>query len=356
MTLPFRYEVFRDVHGHDEEVLVRAVDAEGLFADTVVPPRELLVFRGCPPDIAESFHEVFGFEVADDDGMYQWWALGDVTVHAVTPDGDVFATASPCFFPWGSGKSSGETRYLLRRGNSQDRRCASIDGFPRTDGSPDRWPPVRLIGCEIAQPVRDVLERPHLWHEHSEELRALDVNGREMAVVPFGVEILDAEPSSLGDGLLDITFSQSHVLDARSFPKAGGRPAWERWRAGVPTQPNQWAGLSTQARSAWLELLVSSDDRPDGWSGGGVFHLDGRHATDSPGLFLALNEGLLGPGAYFGKWRHDVEDHLHLPCCGPPPGDITVVWHHADVARYAVPEEFEWAVKTLGYSVNLVLD
>ncbi|GLY49091.1 barstar family protein [Lentzea sp. NBRC 102530] len=281
MTFPIRYEVVRG-----GEVLLRAVDAEGLFADKVVPPRELFVFRGCPPDVASSFDEVFGFEVADDNGMYQWWALVAVAVHAVTPEGDVFATASPCFFPTRPGGSAGEARYQLR-GNSQNGLCASIDGFPRTEGSPDRWPPVRLIGGE-------------------------------MASVPFGLEVLGVEPSSPGDGLVDSTFDQSYVLEDRTSPHAGGRP--------------------------------------DGWSGGGVFHLDGRYATDAPGLFLALNEGLLGPGAYFGRAHNDVQDHLHLPCCGPPPDDITLVWHHADVARYAVPEEFEWAVKTLGHSVDLVFD
>lgn len=352
--LPTRYEVVRWGDDGSEEVLARAVDAEGLFADEVRSERELFVFRGCPPAVAASFDEVFGFEVRDDAGMTQWWALVDLSVHAVSPEGDVFVTASHCCFPEGREPLSGTVQYVLRSYGPEG-RCASIDGFPRADGRPDTWLPVTLIGCEPAERMREVLTSPDRWKCYlQEDLRALNVNGEEIASVPFSLEVITAKPSPLGEGLFDITFDQS-ALDNRTFPKAGGRPVWERWRAGAPTEPNLWARYDTAGRAAWRDLTLVREDRPEGWTGG-VFHLDGRYVTDRPSMYLALGEALLGPGRTFGRNYNEVADHLYLSCCGRPPENITLVWHDADVAHNAVGREFVELAERLSHDLNLVLE
>ncbi|GHH48396.1 hypothetical protein [Lentzea cavernae] len=358
MPLPIRYEVVRHIEGYDEEVLVRAVDADGLFTGEVLPDRELLVFRGVLPETAARFGELVGFDVYDGPHHLQRWTFEDIHVHAVTPDGEVFASASLLCQSYLFDPLPDVVTYWLLEPGTLDRECTSIDGFPRK-GHDYRvhWPPVRLIGCEVAEPTRQVIERPHLWEGYAEYLRALDVHGDELATVPFGLDITDVRRSPLGAGLLDLTFAQTaHFVEGRTFPKAGWRPVWELWRESVPAEPGLWSRYGTEGRSAWLALLRHGDDRPQGWGGGGVFHVDGRHVTDTPSLYLALNEGLLGPGRLFGRTYWEVEEHLRLLCCGPVPGDTTVVWHHSDVARHAVAEEFDWIVATLRLHVDLVLE
>ncbi|MFE6979300.1 barstar family protein [Streptomyces sp. NPDC057682] len=140
---------------------------------------------------------------------------------------------------------------------------------------------------------------------------------------------VEARPSVLGGTLIDVTLTDPG--DDRPTPAA--RPVWETWSDGVPTRPNQWAPLDTQGRSEWLRLTGDGPYRPAGLSGG-TYHLDGQHVTDRSGLFLALGEALLGPGADYGTCLDSLADALSGGTCVVPP--FTLVWHHAGIARHAL--------------------
>ncbi|MFE7411520.1 hypothetical protein [Streptomyces laurentii] len=75
--------------------------------------------------------------------------------------------------------------------------------------------------------------------------------------------------------------------------------------------------------------------RPEGLSGG-TYHLDGQHVTDRPGLLLALGEALLGPGAHL-RDMPGLGDGLPVRRALRR-SPVTLVWHHADIARQALAE------------------
>jgi RNAse (barnase) inhibitor barstar len=125
---------------------------------------------------------------------------------------------------------------------------------------------------------------------------------------------------------------------------------WARWRERRPEQPGEWASLSTEDRTAWLEVvrlfrgertlrLGGDEARLVGTresAQAALFVLDGRHVTDRPGLFCALGEALRGPGGYYGAGLDGVQDCL----CGgfeivPP---FTLCWLDAEIARVSLAD------------------
>ncbi|MFD0687295.1 barstar family protein [Actinomadura fibrosa] len=111
------------------------------------------------------------------------------------------------------------------------------------------------------------------------------------------------------------------------------RPVWERWLAGAPGTEGAWADLDTRRRGVWLALVRERSgrraraDRPAGHA----YVLDGRHATDEPGLYLALGEAVNGPGGYFGGGLDALDDCLRGRFGYTAPA--TLLWRDAATAR-----------------------
>jgi hypothetical protein len=268
----FRYEV---VHRDDEvaETLARAVDVGGLFSDPVPVARERVVLRGCPPSFATLAGDL-QLEVAEGDET-QWWDLTGLVVHGTVPNGalvDVVASAAVRLSEDGSALGP-VPRHILFQNNLRVGECLAVDGLPRPWHGHE-WPPVTLIGVDHPERIR---------RARDEELHALDRHGRIMAKVPIALEISSVTPSALGEGLFDVVLDQPPSATPpywRERPAPSARAVWDLWRDGVPAERDLWARFDEV---------------------GGVYELDGRHVTDAPGLHLALNEALVGPGGYFGR-------------------------------------------------------
>ncbi|MET9879753.1 barstar family protein [Actinacidiphila glaucinigra] len=224
-----------------------------------------------------------------------------------------------------------------------------MDGLfkPKTDPAPV---PMELIGCEPAEPLLAALRRPRPRERDWASLLVLDRHGAVMASRTVGLAITGARPSVLGGTLVDIALTDGG--DDRPSPAA--RPIWEQWYQGAPAEPNMWAPYDSQGRAAWLDLTTRAwrvpVRRPDQL--GGEHHLDGRFATDVPGLHCAIAEALLGPGSYFGREWNAFRDCLRGGFGVAPP--FTLVWHHSDVARHALADVVEDPQGQLSYFEDIV--
>ncbi|MFD9005068.1 barstar family protein [Streptomyces sp. NPDC059582] len=343
----------------DEEADVpwgRCAEVEGLFMDPPPLPRAVLTLRGCLREsllaqaVAGTAEPVrllgdglISIESTDpsNDGPLRFWDLEDAAAlaHWPTPGDpgrvDVVLGAGvredDC---WGSRQVPLRPRFdlwlpsLLESGPSGS--CRSVDGlFTPRPRRPS--PPVHLVGCEPAEPLLDLLCRPHPQDGDPIALWCLDRHGRTMVTHRLELRSVEARPSVLGGTLIDVTLTDPG--DDR--PALAARPVREIWFDGVPTLPNKWAEFDARGRSEWLDLTRVGPYGPDGLSGG-TYHLDGQHVTDRTSLLLALGEALLGPGANYGRSLDSVQDYLGGgPSVVPP---FTLVWHHADAARRALAE------------------
>ncbi|PWK82281.1 RNAse (barnase) inhibitor barstar [Lentzea atacamensis] len=330
----FRYEVvhwYEDDHDEIVEVLARAVDTDGLFARPRPGDRERVVLRGCPPSFAGLTGNCM-LEIGTDD-EWQWWSLEDLVVHGTVPDGDLIdVVASAEVRLVDDGPGLGPCCNLSTAG-ARVGGCRGVDGFPRQWEGLD-WPPVALIGVDHPERIRPLDRRKHSW-AGGERLHALDRHGHVMAKVPIDLDVASVTPSALGDGLFDVVLDQS---DSEERPDPSARAVWDLWREGVPAERNLWAPFDTAGRQAWSRLTLQRLEKSAADQVGGVYHLDGRHVTDEPGLHLAMSEALLGPGHYFG-WGYDA---LADCLCGgfgvrPP---FTLVWNDAQVAHGAIRDHF----------------
>lgn len=336
---------------YEDELWGRCVGVEGLFADPVPPPREVLTLRGCVPEgslraaverpgEATSLLGDLYVEIRDDPRPTSWWELTDVVVITCRPCQadpslvDVVVGAGVRHSAHGAVRPPVSPRFdLSGAGGVAVGHCLRVDGLfePREAPQPI---PMEFVGCEPTERLRAVLRRPRKWERAWAELWALDRDGRMMARHVVGLDIEGARPSTLGGTLVDITLTDGG--DDR--PPLLARPIWETWYRGIPTTPNQWAPYCAKGRAEWLGLAVHRDlgaRKPD--SSGGVYDLDGRFVTDVPGLHCAMGEALLGPGGYFGRGWDGFTDCL----CGGfgVVAPFTLVWHDADVARRALAEE-----------------
>ncbi|GAA2011963.1 hypothetical protein GCM10009839_02800 [Catenulispora yoronensis] len=111
-----------------------------------------------------------------------------------------------------------------------------------------RLNPLTLIGCELAY------RGPHPLPPRSyTQLVALDRTGRVLDSFDVVSEVEEIRPSVLGAALVDITLP--HFLFA---PPTAARPIWEIFSAGLPAEPNQWAGLPTGVHSGLARLRHSA--------------------------------------------------------------------------------------------------
>ncbi|GAA1376045.1 hypothetical protein GCM10009612_73640 [Streptomyces beijiangensis] len=377
---PVKYLLVQQDDEDQEEFWGRCAGVEGMFVDKAPPPREVLTLRGCAPEgllrdalmpngESTALLSDVCIEVWDDEQPLQWWSLLDCVVITHQPNRDDPALVDIVV---GAGVEeehawthtlpttpqfklfAGATRSLGPVGH-----CLAVDGLFVTRGTPAPTP-LRLVGCEPAEPLLAVLRRPRKWDRDWVGLWALDRTGGVIYRHNVHVHIETARPSVLGGSLLDIKFTDGG--DDR--PPLLARPIWETWYRGVPDTRNQWASLSAEGRSEWLDLAATgmSEQGPD--RTGGIHHLDGTHVTDTPGLYCAMAEALAGPGGYYGREWNAFKDCLHGGFGVNAP--FTLIWHDADVARRALADDiwdierglsyFEEIVELLGsFGVTVVL-
>ncbi|MFJ9608921.1 hypothetical protein ACIRS1_21535 [Kitasatospora sp. NPDC101176] len=355
---PVRYLLVREYYDDDDEqageLWGRCAEVEGLFMDPPPLPREVLTLRGCPRGsglvqaVTRSSDPALllgrmGLVIQPADPMSdgpRFWALEDVAVLAHRPaPGDPdrvdITVGAGVEDDWGpQPEPAPQIDLSTVHGESS---CLSIDGLsgprPRRQSQP-----LHLIGCEPAEPLLAGLPSPRPPDDEVIALWALDRNGRRMTQYDLRFRAGDARPSVLGGTLVDITISDPSggVPWLADRPTMAARQVWDVWYSGIPTQRNQWARFDTPGRSEWLDLTSIGPYGMGIGRPGGTYHLDGRHVTDRPGLFLALGEALLGPGANYGTNLESVKGHLFGgPSVVPP---FTPVWDHAEVARTALSE------------------
>ncbi len=331
---PVRYLVVgEDEHGA-ELLLGRCATVEGLFADPAPPPREVLVLRGCAPGAAAGWlgpAELVGRTAS---GFDAWWTLVDAEVLAVAPSTDDLALVDVVIGAgvrsndWHRNADSPLVRFELatRRGavRATGRAVAGL-AVDRPAADPL---PLRLVGCEPAEPMRAALRKRRDRHPGYTELWSLDDTGRVMDRRAIGFDVEWTRPSVLGGALVDVLF----MVEADGLPGSAARAVWRQWQAGPPQQAGSWRELDAAGRHAWLVLALHGSHPLGPDRSGGEYHLPGAGLRDAPGLHCAIGEALLGPGRYYGWGLDALLDSL----CGgfgvvPP---FTLVWHD-----FAVTEE-----------------
>ncbi|RLV64365.1 hypothetical protein STAN_7185 [Streptomyces sp. CBMAI 2042] len=120
------------------------------------------------------------------------------------------------------------------------------------------------------------------------------------------VTVVDATPSTLGTGLVDVTVT---LWCENALP--GAERAWDLVRTGQLDRTGMWHELAPEDRHAWLSVALWSREyqrqgKPDA-PAGQVFTLDGRHIVDRDTFYCAIGEAINGPGGYFG-WNLDALD------------------------------------------------
>src|SRR6478609_2488557 len=161
---PARYLIIGEpLDDEDGELLLgRCAAVEGLFADPPPPPREVLVMRGCAPGVAPGWlgsARIEGRTGSDRDHRWELLdaevlavgphaadpALVDVVVGAAVGEVEAFRLAQhPCVrFELTTGWPTGEPLAV----------CTEVTGL-LVEREPPAPLPVRLIGCEPAEPLR----------------------------------------------------------------------------------------------------------------------------------------------------------------------------------------------------------
>ena len=92
------------------------------------------------------------------------------------------------------------------------------------------------------------------------------------------------------------------LADVSFAPPTAARPIWETWYAGLPTELNQWADLTSEQRVQLLNLAWSPQHAVVDDGGHRTHHMDGqrqRRRERAPAIrALHAHRGLLrGPGS-----------------------------------------------------------
>ncbi|MFG2821594.1 hypothetical protein ACGFX4_19460 [Kitasatospora sp. NPDC048365] len=359
--LPLRYLLVTEVEDEDDyesvDLLAKCADAEGLYLPPVSPDRTTLTLRGCPLD---SELAALATRPAAADRL-----LGDLVAVAVDPadreppeDLDLVDVSVVTHRPTpghpdridlvvGAGLRF-DTRYgrkphppsspVVEIWSADPTRteplgtCLTVGGLTGLRRS--RPDPIDLIGCEPTERLLHTMRNPRPWQNAWAKLVALDRDGRILTHHEVVLDITSARPSVLGGTLLDLTLADG--TSDRPVPET--RAVHERWYDGPPTEPNLWAALPTPARSEWLWISTVGPYGNDIGRSGGEYHLDGRFATDRPGLLLAIAEAVLGPGREIGRNLFWLRDRLGGgPEVVPP---FSLVWHDSEVALRAFATDF----------------
>ncbi|MEU5011643.1 hypothetical protein AB0G35_15345 [Streptomyces sp. NPDC021749] len=353
--LPLRFALASEEWDGEQTVWARCVDAEGLFLDRAAV-RERLTLLGCAPtgrllqaaeqcarhapvpfgELDLSVHDVD----AEDPYTHDYGALDDVVLIGSRPSTDsaegparldlvveCVVTDAPPFYR----KEPARADVTLLNGTSGAPlgRCRRVAGLYGDRPAPARQP-VRLLGCEPSPSLLRRMVRPRHGGGDHLQLWLLDRTGRPTPVQEhINVEVDECRPSLLGGALIDVTLKGGLFRRLPSPPTA--RPVWDAWYEGPPRERNAWARFPTEGRSEWLRFteVCLGPGEP-----GAVCEMDGRYATDIPGLQCAIGEAVGGPGY---QW-HQCWNALRGCQCGgeAPRMPFTLVWHDADVARQAL--------------------
>lgn len=167
-------------------------------------------------------------------------------------------------------------------------------------------------------------------------LAFLDGNGATMgSYFVSEVTVVDAKPSALGTGLVDVTVT---LWCQDALP--GAERVWDLVRTGRLNRTGMWHELGPEDRHAWLSVALWSREyqrqgKPDA-PAGQVFALDGRHMVDEDSFYCAIGEAINGPGGYFGWNLAALDDCL----CGGwgATSPFTLHWDFSDEARERLGE------------------
>ncbi|WP_327418806.1 barstar family protein [Streptomyces sp. NBC_01233] len=331
------------------DLLAKCADVEGLFTEPPVPavPGEELVLFSCAPlgPLREAVDGKDGGRIGDmlievrlgGEKVHDWdYELCDAVVVDQQPSPedaslvDIALEAGVRPPSWSFGTPSDERQKQFGfelfdpEGDTPYGSCAAV---PRLFHS--RRPPeavvLRLLGCDPDAPL---LSRGH--GSTRLDILAVDRTGRVMTGRTAWLSVVEARPSALGGGLLDVTVSG----EVEEQPRPELEPVWQAWLDGRPTEPNQWARFPDELRGEWLRFteMRHGPDRK-----GGAYHLDGRHVTGHYALYCALGEALNGPGGYYGRCWNSLFDCLSGGFGALPP--FTLVWHDFEVAHRALAGE-----------------
>ncbi|MFJ5232660.1 barstar family protein [Kitasatospora sp. NPDC088391] len=353
---PVRYLIVAEGDGDDAPVLLgRCAAVEGLFTDPAPPPREVLVLRGCPPGATAGWLGTAWIVGRTASGYEAWWDLVDAEILSVAPSTDDPALVDVAV---GGGVRSDDwhrdvdgpfLRFELTLGHGSPVAVGtSVPGLAADrDDPPDL--PVRLIGCEPAEPMRAALRKRRGKHPGYTGLWTLDDTGRVMDRRAIGFDVEWTRPSVLGGALVDVLL----LTDAELLPGAAARPVWRQRRSGRPGRPGDWRGLTEPAKKAWLSLAPQNTRSSEPDRSGGEYHLAGAAVEDLTGLHCALGEALLGPGGYYGWGLDALADCLGGGFGVVPP--FTLVWHdfaatERELAGY--PEEVARMLEERGVLVR----
>jgi RNAse (barnase) inhibitor barstar len=139
--------------------------------------------------------------------------------------------------------------------------------------------------------------------------------------------VTGAHPSTLGGGLLDVTFD-----DAIADPlPTEARRIWELWRAGHPSEQGHWVSYGPAGRRHWVAAAAAHHHKTADRPAGTTYHLDGRAVTNIEGFYCAFGEAINGPGGYFGSNADAVHDCLRGGFGATRP--FRLVWRDFAVAR-----------------------
>ncbi|MGW1515174.1 barstar family protein [Streptomyces sp. NPDC002287] len=334
MTAEARYALRGEDEDHEEEQLwALCEEAENLFADPPEHLRRRYELLGCA--VEGELPAALGFLVVkplgkDGEALWEWYLEDarvlttrpcardlsrlDVTIEAVRSD---HQPDYPQRVPPSVGFSLSDIDDRLL-GHFRD--LAEV--LPVDEPQPHA---VRLLGCSLHGPLRDVVEGlggRRLAYRH---LDVLDAAGGLLTEAGHP-HLVDWQPSPRGPGLYDLTVH----MDPQP-PVAAD--IWPLWRGGRPSVPNLWARFGPTGRALWLEPALYHRRGPDRPCGG-TYHLDGRHVTDYEGFFCALGEAVNGPGGYFGRCLNGVSDALGGGFGSD--GPFTLVWHDHETARHCL--------------------
>ncbi|MFC0436523.1 barstar family protein [Kutzneria buriramensis] len=317
----------------DDVVWGQCADVEGLFVDPEPPLRERFTLVDCEPvgELAAALADgrpTMMDHIAGYTGDWPLrWLLNDVLVIGADP-----VVVEGVLDPEGDPDSPSGYRLDGRHGPLGT--CRELAGLDRDRPEP-ALPPLRLLGCEPRNPL--------------ESIAPGDVGGMFLAPLGrngwfFHLRIAEVEPSTLGDGLVDLTVGERAFWSDR--PPRAAIPVWDMWFAGGPDTTNLWAPLDTATRTEWVAAACQMRQPGHDREPGRTYHLDGRYVTDEPGFHCALGEAINGPGGYFGRCWNGVRDCLGGNFGAQTP--FTLIWHDSAVARRFLtlrdPKGFdEWA-------------
>ncbi|MFI1585734.1 barstar family protein [Embleya sp. NPDC020630] len=315
-----RYTLVETEHGH---LLGVCSVVEGLFTDPGPATYELFGWAsdGSGP---RGWIGSRVWLVPDDDAL-DAWRLDDAALVDHGPSADTLVLTGVDDH---MGPPEGHRGTV--RVHDESRWLGSCREFARVPRSERPLPPLVLRGLAPTDELRAVLAKGTRLARDLDEvlLEIRDDRGELLAAPTLWTTVQAWRPSARGADLIDLELARYHTL----VPEHA-RPVWEEWFGGSPHTPNTWAGLDTRLREAWFDLvrhracIRRHSDRPPGHA----YEIDGRHATDEQGLYLALGEAVNGPGGYFGGDPQALRD-----CLGGTFGytrPATLLWRDADTAR-----------------------